>query len=120
MHFRQGDGTLLMDLEGNVTSHLSGLFYRNIKFLEYNIKPIYVFDGKPPELKLDTINERRKIKAEAKEKMIKAQEEGDFKEAKKQAQRTSKLDDNMIAEIYGYSRCRRNFRRGSSICLFSK
>ncbi|MHA1105971.1 MAG: flap endonuclease-1 [Promethearchaeota archaeon] len=95
---RQGDGTLLMDLEGNVTSHLSGLFYRNIKFLEYNIKPIYVFDGKPPELKLDTINERRKIKAEAKEKMIKAQEEGDFKEAKKQAQRTSKLDDNMIEE----------------------
>ncbi|MBY9017711.1 MAG: flap endonuclease-1 [Candidatus Lokiarchaeota archaeon] len=95
---RQRDGTLLMDLEGNVTSHLSGLFYRNIKFLEYNIKPIYVFDGKPPELKLDTINERRKIKAEAKEKMIKAREEGDFKEAKKQAQRTSKLDDNMIEE----------------------
>ena len=30
---RQRDGTLLMDLEGNVTSHLSGLFYRNIKFL---------------------------------------------------------------------------------------
>ncbi len=95
---RQGDGTLLMDLEGNVTSHLSGLFYRNIKFLEYNIKPIYVFDGKPPELKLETIIERRKVKAEAKEKMIKAQEEEDFQEAKKQAQRTSKLDENMIEE----------------------
>lgn len=95
---RQRDGTLLMDLEGNVTSHLSGLFYRNIKFLEYNIKPIYVFDGKPPELKLDTINERRKIKAEAKEKMIKAQEEEDFREARKFAQLTSKLDDNMIEE----------------------
>jgi len=87
-----------MDLEGNVTSHLSGLFYRNIKFLEYNIKPIYVFDGKPPELKLETIIERRKVKAEAKEKMIKAQEEEDFQEAKKQAQRTSKLDENMIEE----------------------
>jgi len=95
---RQRDGTLLMDLEGNVTSHLSGLFYRNIKFLEYNIKPIYVFDGKPPELKLETINERRKIKAEAKEKMIKAQEEEDFKEARKFAQLTSKLDNNMIEE----------------------
>lgn len=95
---RQRDGTLLMDLEGNVTSHLSGLFYRNIKFLEYNIKPIYVFDGKPPELKLDTINERRKIKAEAKEKMIKAQEDEDFREARKFAQLTSKLDDNMIEE----------------------
>ena len=95
---RQRDGTLLMDLEGNVTSHLSGLFYRNIKFLEYNIKPIYVFDGKPPELKLDTIKERRKIKVEAKEKMIKAQEAEDFKEARKFAQLTSKLDVNMIEE----------------------
>ncbi|MBY9002516.1 MAG: flap endonuclease-1 [Candidatus Lokiarchaeota archaeon] len=95
---RQRDGTSLMDLEGNVTSHLSGLFYRNIKFLEYNIKPIYVFDGKPPELKLNTINERRKIKAAAKEKMIEAQESEDFKEARKFAQLTSKLDSNMIEE----------------------
>lgn len=95
---RQRDGTSLMDLEGNVTSHLSGLFYRNIKFLEYNIKPIYVFDGKPPELKLNTINERRKIKADAKEKMIKAQESEDFKEARKFAQLTSKLDSDMIEE----------------------
>ena len=72
---RQRDGTLLMDLEGNVTSHLSGLFYRNIKFLEYNIKPIYVFDGKPPELKLETINERvnrfiKKIKQRFRERTI--------------------------------------------------
>jgi len=95
---RQRDGTLLMDLEGNVTSHLSGLFYRSIKFLEYNIRPIYVFDGKPPELKMETINERRKVKAEAKEKMIKAQEEEDFREARKFAQLTSKLDHNMIEE----------------------
>ena len=29
---RQFDGTPLMDKEGNVTSHLSGLFYRNINW----------------------------------------------------------------------------------------
>ena len=95
---RQKDGTLLMDDEGNVTSHLSGLFYRTINFWEHNIRPIFVFDGTPSELKLDTIEERRKIKEEYKEKMIKAREAEDFREAKKYAQLTSKLDKNMIEE----------------------
>ena len=55
---RQRDGTPLKDYEGNVTSHLSGLFYRSINFIEHNIKPIYVFDGVATELKLETIKER--------------------------------------------------------------
>ena len=78
---RQRDGTPLKDYNGNVTSHLSGLFYRSINFLEHNIKPIFVFDGVPSELKLETIKERRKIKEVAKEKMVKAQEKEDFGEA---------------------------------------
>ena len=45
---RGPDGLHLSDSEGRVTSHLSGLFYRNIKFLSMGIKPVYVFDGKPP------------------------------------------------------------------------
>ena len=40
-----------MDSHGKTTSHLSGLFYRNINLLLEGIKPVYVFDGKPPELK---------------------------------------------------------------------
>ena len=95
---RQRDGTYLKDDNGNVTSHLSGLFYRTINFLEHNIKPVFVFDGKPSVLKLDTIEERRKIKEEATEKMIKAREEEDFEAAKKFAQLTSKVDENMIEE----------------------
>ncbi|TFG01107.1 MAG: flap endonuclease-1 [Promethearchaeota archaeon] len=95
---RQRDGTPLKDYEGNVTSHLSGLFYRTINFIEHNIKPIYVFDGKPSELKLETIMERRKVKEEAKVKMVEAQEKEDYKEAKKFAQMTSKLDSDMIEE----------------------
>ena len=42
---RQRDGTPLKDYQGNVTSHLSGLFYRSINFLEHNIKPVYVLMG---------------------------------------------------------------------------
>lgn len=95
---RQRDGTPLMDYEGNVTSHLSGLFYRSINFIEHNIKPIYVFDGVPTELKLETIKERKKIKDDAKKKMVEAQEAEDFREAKKFAQQTSKLTTSMIEE----------------------
>ena len=95
---RQADGTPLKDYEGNVTSHLSGLFYRTINFLEHQIKPIYVFDGEPSELKLDTIKARKKVKEEATQKMIEAQDDQDFIKAKKFAQLTSKLDTNMIEE----------------------
>jgi flap endonuclease-1 len=95
---RQRDGTPLMDFQGNVTSHLSGLFYRNINFLENNIKPIYVFDGTPSELKQDTIKERREVKKEAEKKMIEARDAEDYAEAKKYAQLTSKLDQKMVDE----------------------
>jgi len=95
---RQRDGTPLKNFKGNVTSHLSGLFYRSINFLEHNIKPIYVFDGTPSDLKLDTLKKRRKIKVQAREKMVKAQEAEDFREARKFAQLTSKLDSGMITE----------------------
>ena len=95
---RQRDGTPLKDYEGNVTSHLSGLFYRSINFIEHNIKPIYVFDGVATELKLETIKERKKIKDDAKKKMVEAQEAEDFREAKKFAQQTSKLNSDMIEE----------------------
>jgi flap endonuclease-1 len=95
---RQRDGTPLKDFEGNITSHLSGLFYRTINFLEHNIKPIYVFDGTPSDLKLDTIQERREVKKEAEKKMIQAQEAGNMEDARKFAQMTSKLDSDMIDE----------------------
>jgi len=38
------------------------LFYRNTKFLETGIKPIYVFDGKPPKFKRIELKERRERK----------------------------------------------------------
>ena len=43
---RGPDGMSLSDAQGRVTSHLSGLFYRNINFLSLGIKPVFVFDGK--------------------------------------------------------------------------
>ncbi len=93
---RQRDGTPLMNSKGQVTSHLSGLFYRTVNFVEQGLRPIYVFDGKPPELKFQTIEKRREAKEEAREKYIDAKVRGDFKEAKKYSQMTSSLKGEMV------------------------
>jgi len=91
-------GEPLKDSKGNVTSHLSGLFYRNIRFLENNIKPIYVFDGSPPEFKRKTIMEREKRKEEAMKKLEQALKEGRIEDVMLYAQQTSQLTDEMIEE----------------------
>jgi flap endonuclease-1 len=93
---RQRDGTPLKNSKGEVTSHLSGLFYRTVNFIEQGIRPIYVFDGKPPELKFQTIEKRKEAKEEAREKFIDAKTRGDFKEAKKYSQMTSSLKGDMV------------------------
>ncbi len=71
---RQPDGTPLMDSQGRITSHLSGLFYRTCKLMEAGMKPIYVFDGKPPEVKEKEIEERETRKLEAEKKYKEALE----------------------------------------------
>lgn len=74
---RQSDGSPLTDLEGNVTSHLSGIFYKTISLMAEGIKPVFVFDGKPSPLKQRTIAERRLIKEKAKLNLEEAIEKGD-------------------------------------------
>mgnify|MGYP001618180753 CR=1 FL=1 len=88
---RQPDGTPLMDSRGRVTSHLSGLFYRTCNLLEKGIKPIYVFDGKPCELKKRTLDERAAAKKEAQLQMLEAIKRGDVERAGQLSQRTAKL-----------------------------
>lgn len=95
---RERDGSPLRDYEGNVTSHLMGLFHRNLNFLEMDIKPVYVFDGKPPERKSETIKERQAVKREARKQMERAREAGDLEEARKYASATSKLTGDMVSE----------------------
>jgi flap endonuclease-1 len=89
-------GEYLMDSEGRVTSHLSGLFYRNVNLLELGIRPIYVFDGKPPVLKTVEIERRRTVKKEALKIYTEALARGDYAEARKKAQATVFLKDQMV------------------------
>ena len=95
---RQPDGTPLKDRQGRVTSHLSGLFYRNLNLLEQGIQPVYVFDGVPPQLKKDEIKRRRAIRKAAQEEWERAIEEGRMEDARKAAQASSRLSSDMIEE----------------------
>jgi flap endonuclease-1 len=74
------------------------LFYRNINLLAENIKPCYVFDGEPPELKSDIKAERAARKQKARAKLVDARKRGDTAAALRYAQQTSVLNDEMIEE----------------------
>ncbi len=95
---RQPDGTPLMDSQGRITSHLSGLFYRTINIMENGIKPVYVFDGKPPELKAKEIERRRKVKEDAAAKYAEALKKGDLEAARRYAMMAAKLTDEMVQD----------------------
>jgi len=95
---RGRDGTLLMDSKGNVTSHLVGLFTRTTNLMQRGIKLIFVFDGKSPELKQKTVEQRNSLKIEAEKKFLEAKKKEDIEEMKKYASRTSRLTKVMIEE----------------------
>ena len=95
---RGPDGLQLSDSEGRITSHLSGLLYRNVNFLSLGIKPVYVFDGKPPSLKTAEIERRKQIKKDATVKYEKAIVEGNMEDARKYAQQTTSMKDGMVKE----------------------
>jgi flap endonuclease-1 len=95
---RQPDGTPLKDKNGNITSHLSGLFYRNINLLQDGIKPVYIFDGIPPELKQEEIKKRKEAKCLAEKKYKEACEKQDAEEMKKYGGRFVKITDEIIEE----------------------
>jgi len=91
-------GLPLMDNQKRITSHLSGLFYRTIRLIENGIKPIYVFDGKPPEFKAKTIQDRRIERESAYQHWRDAINRGDVKEARKYGQAAHRLTKEMVQE----------------------
>jgi len=95
---RGPEGMHLTDRKGRVTSHLTGLLYRNVNFLLMGIKPVYVFDGKPPSMKMAEIERRKKLKKAATVKYEKAKVEGDIETARKYAQQTTSMHDGMVQD----------------------
>lgn len=95
---RQPDGTPLMDSKERITSHLSGIFYRNTNLLSEGIKLIYIFDGIPPELKSATHSKRRTVRESAKERYQEAKQIEDTEKMKLYSSQLIRLNDEMIEE----------------------
>ncbi|MBD3253044.1 flap endonuclease-1 [Candidatus Pacearchaeota archaeon] len=95
---RQPDGTPLKDSKGRVSSHLSGLFYRNINLILNGIKLVYVFDGEAPELKEFTREKRTEEKDKALEKYKQARQREDVEAMGKYARADTRLDEQKIQE----------------------
>ena len=66
--------------------------------MAHGIKPIWVFDGKPPEKKKEELARRHAIKVGAEEDKKLAEEVGDLVEAKKMAGRSVKITPEMTAD----------------------
>jgi len=79
----RADGNMLTDDDGETTSHLVGMFYRTIRMVENGIKPVYVFDGKPPELKSGELEKRKEARVKAEADLKKAEEAGAAEDVEK-------------------------------------
>ena len=93
---RSGDGAggptqQLTNEAGEVTSHLQGLWYRTLRFLEAGIKPVYVFDGKPPTLKGGELAKRVKMKEKAHADLAAAKEAGNADDVERFQRRTVRM-----------------------------
>lgn len=96
---RMRDGRPLMDGEGRVTSHLNGLIFRTTRLMaDHGIRPVFVFDGPPPELKRAEIEKRREARAKAQREYEAAVSSGDLVTAWSKAVTATRLTRPMIED----------------------
>jgi len=96
---RTRDGQPLQDARGRITSHLNGLAFRTTRLIaDYNIRPVFVFDGPPPELKRDEIRRRREAREKSQREYEAAVAAGDTATAWSKAVMTSRLTRPMVEE----------------------
>ncbi|KAG6803053.1 flap endonuclease 1 [Apis mellifera caucasica] len=87
----RSEGAQLTSVDGETTSHLMGMFYRTIRLVEQGIKPVYVFDGKPPNLKGGELAKRAEKRDEAQKLLQAAEEAGNAEDIEKFNRRLVKV-----------------------------
>ncbi len=93
-----GDGGPLKADNGKVVAHLMGFLARASTLLSKGVKPVFIFDGKHPELKKEEMDARRLVREQAELEWKAALEAGDYATAQKMAQRCVKYTPEMVEE----------------------
>jgi len=96
---RMDGGNQLVGEDGETTSHLMGFFYRTIRMVDNGIKPVFVFDGKPPTMKAGELEKRKEKRDEAQAALNKAKEEGNVEEIDKQSRRLVKVGKEHVEDV---------------------
>lgn len=99
-------GRDMKNKEGELTSHLHGIFYKILKFLQNGMVPIFVFDGKAHAMKSKTLVKREMIKAKAEKKLdnLSDSDDEEYVKAFKQTFRPTKnnmLEAQILLSIMG-------------------
>ncbi len=92
------DGTYLRDSSGRPVSHLMGFLDRSAAMVEAGIDPVFVFDGRPHELKFETLASRKERRVNAVEKWKAAIEAEDWKAADKLGAQVVSYTPEMVQE----------------------
>ena len=92
------DGTYLRDSSGRPVSHLMGFLDRSSTLVEAGIDPVFVFDGRPHELKFETLAQRKERREDAREKWEAAVEAEDWQAADKLGAQVVSYTPEMVQE----------------------
>jgi flap endonuclease-1 len=95
----RNSGSDLTNNKGEITSHILGLFNKTLSFLEKGIIPIYVFDGRPPQLKQKTLNIRKQVRKKALQRLSEANNQEDKIKYLKRSVCISKEQINQCREL---------------------
>jgi len=87
-----------LSFDGRPVAHLMGFLDRATVMISEGIDPVFVFDGKPHELKRGTLDGRRERKIEAVSRWEEAVDAGDMEAAKKLGPQTAEYTPDMVQE----------------------
>ena len=94
---RKRDGTLFTDSQGRVTSPLIGLLTRTSRLIaDFNMRPVFVFDGRPNPLKHRTIAMRREVRKKAEVEYAEAVSQKDYSKAWSKAVMTGRVTGSVL------------------------
>ena len=87
-----------LSFNGKPVAHLMGFLDRATVMISEGIDPVFVFDGKPHDLKRETLDARKERKIEAVSRWEAAVGAGDMEVAKKRGPQTAEYTPDMVQE----------------------